>query len=475
MKHLILFIARKELKILHRQKSFGILLAIIILLLGFSLYAGQVAYKQKQAMVSKAQKERRAEWLNQGNKHPHIASHYGTYVFKQKTALSFFDSGLDNFTGTAAYLESLYPHEFMFRPVLEYGNMIRFGELSAALVLRLLLPLLLIFAIFSTFTKERETGTLKLLVGQGVDMRTIYLGKVTAFSFIVLLVTVPFFTLLYFLGLSENTATLPDFGLRSLSLFFLYTFYLLIIVQLSAWVSLRSSHARNSLLGLLIFWILSGIILPKMAANLGESLYPLPSMIAHKEAIKKDIANGMTPEETRTKRMEKLKQRYLKKYGVDSLKHLPISFSAVMQQGDEDYAGKVADIHTARLNGQMARQNGVGGLLGFVAPYIAVRNLSMAFTATDWYSTNDFEEKTETYKRDLVRAMHKDMELNTKGIGFYDYKPGRELWETVPEFTYQWPRLVQTIQHFKMEFLSLSLWLLLIVFLSVSPKKFCLS
>ena len=161
-----------------------------------------------------AQEERRAEWLDQGNKHPHIAAHYGTFVFKQKTLLSLFDFGLDTYTGTSVYLEAHYPHEFMFRPVQGYGNMIRFGELSAALVLQLLLPLLIIFITFQTFTKEKETGTFKLLISQGVSIRSIYLGKLLAYFLIISIIIIPFFMGLYILGINQTTnSVISDMGI----------------------------------------------------------------------------------------------------------------------------------------------------------------------------------------------------------------------------------------------------------------------
>ncbi|MDD7884483.1 DUF3526 domain-containing protein [Flavivirga sp. 57AJ16] len=472
MKRQVFLISGKELKGLARQNSLKILFTIIMVLLGFALYAGHIAYKQQKIMVETAQKERRAEWLDQGDKHPHIAAHYGTYVFKPKTLLSLFDFGLDTYTGTSVYLEAHYPHEFMFRPAQGYGNMIRFGELSAALVLQLLLPLLIIFITFQTFTKEKETGTLKLLVSQGVSIRSIYLGKVLAYSIIVFTIMVPFFTGLYIVGTIENTSSvITDMGVRVLLLFLVYIGYLWAFTNFSVWISLKSSSARNALLTLLIFWIVTGIIIPKTSANLGETLYPLPSMKIYKEAIQNDIANGMNPNETKEKRMARLKEDYLQQYGVDSLNQLPLNFEGIQMQEGEEYTNKVYDFHDAALYKKFELQNRAGSLMGFVAPYIAVRNLSMAFAATDWYSFNDFQEKTNNYRRHLIRSMNNDMAKNSRYGEFYEYKAGRNLWETISDFKYLTPKVTMIFKYYGMELASLSLWVLIMFILIPSSSK----
>lgn len=472
MKRQVFLIAGKELKVLARQNSLKILFAIIIILLGFALYAGHIAYKQQSIMVETAHKERRAEWLDQGNKHPHIAAHYGTYVFKPKTLLSLFDFGLDTYTGTSVYLEAHHPHEFMFRPVQGYGNMIRFGELSAALVLQLLLPLLIIFITFQTFTKEKETGTLKLLVSQGVSIRSIYLGKVLAYSLIVFAIMVVFFTGLYIVGVYDKTnSVIGDMGLRILLLFFVYVGYLWAFTNLSVWISLKSSSARNALLTLLIFWISTGIIIPKTSANLGETLHPLPSMKTYKEAILQDITNGMNPNDTKEKRLARLKALYLKEYGVDSLNQLPLNFEGIQMQEGEEYANKVYDFHGAALFKKFELQNRAGSLMSFVAPYIALRNLSMAFAATDWYSFNDFQQKTNTYRRHLIRTMNNDMAKNSRFGEFYEYKAGRNLWETISDFKYLTPKVTIIFKYYLMELASLLLWILIMFILIPSSSK----
>jgi ABC-2 type transport system permease protein len=472
MKNQIFLIAKKELTSVIRQNSLKILFTIIIVLLGFAVYGGHIAYKHQTAMVETAQKERRTEWLDQGHKHPHIAAHYGTFVFKQKTPLSLFDFGLDTYTGTSVYLEAHYPHEFMFRPAQGYGNMIRFGELSAALVLQLLLPLLIIFITFQTFTKERKTGTFKLLISQGTSIRSIYIGKILAYFVIILVIMVPFFIGLYTVGLNEtNSSAMNDIGFRTLLLFLLYIGYLWIFTNFSVWISLKASSSRSALLTLLIFWVVTGIIIPKTSANLGETLHPLPSMKIYKEGIQHDIANGMAINESKEERLVRLKEKYLQEYNVDSIHKLPLNFSGIEMQEGEEYANKVYDFHEKKLHKKFELQNKTESLMSFIAPYIAIRNLSMAISATDWHSFNDFQRKTKNYRRHLIRTMNYDMAKNSRYGEFYEYKAGRNLWETISDFKYQALIVTETLKYYKIELASLALWFLAILFLTPSTFK----
>ena len=73
-------------------------------------------------------------------------------------------------------------------------------------------------------------------------------------------------------------------------------------------------------------------------------------MKIYKEGIQHDIANGMTINETKEKRLAKLKENYLQKYKVDSLHKLPLNFSGIQMQEGEEYANKVYDFHEKTLH-----------------------------------------------------------------------------------------------------------------------------
>ena len=469
----LLLIARKEIKIALRERLIVSLGLIIILLLGVALYAGYVAYQQQQAIIKQTQAEKRQEWLNQGDKHPHIAAHYGTFVFKPKTALSLFDFGLDAFTGTSVYLEAHHQHEFMFRPAQDHSSMIRFGELSAALVLQILVPLLIIFLAFASFTRERESGTLKLLMSQGISFRTLSWGKIVAYGIMLAAILLPFVLGLVLLSVSSiRQDTIPDIAVRTILLALIYGVYLFLFIAFSVWVSLRSSTGRNALLTLLTGWIFLAILMPKTVANLSESFYTLPSMREFKAQIDKDKLNGLDGQTPRSVRMANLEKEYLEKFEVDSVQQLPFNFEGVSMQAGEEYGNKIYDYHLNKLRKIFHQQNRMGSIASLFNPFLAVQHLSMALSGTDMHTFIHFEEKVEEYRRKLIRKMNNDMAENSRYGDFYGYEAGGDLWQEIADFSYQTPTAGDLLRFYYLEILSLFLWVsLVLLLLHIANRK----
>lgn len=463
---LISLIAWKEIKTALREKLVLALGGIIVLLLGLSLFAGYLNYQQQQTIITHTQEVKRQEWLNQGDKHPHIAAHYGTFVFKPKTVLSLFDFGLDTYTGTSVYLEAHHQHEFMFRPAQDHSSMIRFGELSAALVLQILMPLLIIFLAFASFTRERESGTLKLLMSQGVSFQTLTWGKILAYGAILAVFLFPFLMGIMLISVGEfQQDAIPDVAIRLLLFALLYGVYLFLFIAFSVWVSLCSSTGRNALLTLLSSWIFLAILMPKTVANLSENVYQLPSMREFKAAIEEDKANGLDGKSTRSIRMARLEKEYLEKYGMDSVQQLPFNFEGVSMQAGEEYNNKIYDFHLGKLRKIFQQQNGLGSIACLFNPFLSVQHLSMALSGTDPHTFIHFEDEVEDYRRELVRKMNNDMAENSHYGEFYGYKAGSKLWAEVEDFSYQTPTALALLKHYWIEVISLAFWLGIILLL----------
>ncbi|NJN24902.1 MAG: DUF3526 domain-containing protein [Cyclobacteriaceae bacterium] len=457
-------ILSKEIKVALREKLIVTLGIIIILLLGVALYAGYVSYEQQQATITKTKKEKRKEWLNQGDKHPHIAAHYGTFVFKPKTILSLFDFGLDAYTGTSVYLEAHFQHEFMFRPAQDHSSMIRFGELSAALVLQILVPLLIIFLAFASFTLERESGTLKLLISQGVSFHTLTWGKILAYCIMLMAILLPFLLGILMLSITGiESEAIPDVAVRVLLLTTFYGIYLFLFISLAVWVSLKSSTGRNALLTLLVCWIFFTILMPKTVANLSESFYTLPSMRLFKAQVEADKLNGLDGKTPRSVRMANLERKYLEEYQVDSVQQLPFNYEGVSMQAGEEFGNQVYDYNLSQLRGLFQKQNRLGSIASLINPFLSVQHLSMALSGTDMHTSIHFEEKVEAYRRELIRKMNNDMAQNSEYGEFYGYKAGSKLWQEIEDFSYETPTAFTILENYKLELASLFLWVALIL------------
>lgn len=468
-----LYIIKKEIKETIREKLIFILALTLVFLLSISLYFGWAANKQKKLVTEQAQLQKQEEWVQQGDKHPHIAAHYGTYIFKPNSAFSLFDPGLNNFTGTSVYLEAHYRHEFMFRPAQDHSSMIRFGELSPVLVLQILLPLLIIFLSFNAFTKEREQETLKLLVAQGIPIQKIIWGKVFAYLAIILTVLSPFLIIAVNYALSNSIqANISDLTSRLVIIVFLYLLYTVLFLGFSVLVSLKASNSRNSILILLSLWFLFTVIIPKAASNIGESLFPHPSMKEYQAAVQLDIERGLNEDGTRSERTERLKQEILKEYDAKRVQDLPFNFEGISIQANEEYGSKVSNDHREKLEEIFHKQNRVATYASIINPYLAIRNLSMALSSTDLHAFIHFQENVIEYRIQLIKVMNDDMAFNSNYGEFFEYKAGQDLWESVPPFTYSPLTLWKALAPYKFELVMIISWCLaLLFFLQHSSKK----
>ena len=96
---------------------------------------------------------------------------------------------------------------------------------------------------------------------------------------------------------------------------------------------------------MIIVWLLWTVFLPKTIGNFTESLSPLPTRFELKTEMKEDRSKGIDGHNPSDERRYQLEKETLEKYNVDSLSQLPINFSGILLQADEEYGNKVWDKH----------------------------------------------------------------------------------------------------------------------------------
>lgn len=432
-------IARNEFTQTLRDRRFVMAGGVVLLLLLVAAWTGFRNYQSLADKREKANQTARAAWLSQPEKNPHSAAHYGTFAFRPKSDLSFLDTGLDTYTGASVYLEGHRQNDTKFSAAEDATVLIRFGEMTVAFVLQLLIPLLIIFLCFSTFTREREENTLKLLVSQGASMADLYWGKVLGFSRVVGLVVGPSLLLAGGLLFAQTGFQPTTDSLLRLALFALiYAFYFFLFVAGSLFVSARSESSRGSLLTLLGVWIVACVLLPKATANLGESLFSIPSSYAFNRQIHKDGEKGIDGHNPSSARAKELEKKILAQYGVDSVSKLPVNFDGIVMQEGEKYTSLVYQKHFGALQEQFQKQNSLATVVGFLNPYLAVRDLSMGLSGSDYEHFLDFKAKAEQYRFGLVEGLNNEMKTFSK-TGDWDKKVSRDFWTKTPDFTYQLP------------------------------------
>jgi len=453
----------KALRDTRLQVSGGILLILMLT----AVLVGRQGQKQIQAEREKAQSAMYDKWINQGMKHPHSAAHYGQFAFKPKPVLSFLDVGLDNYTGISVFLEAHKQNEILFSAAQDSNGMTRFGEMTAAFIMQALLPLLIIFLTFNTFTKEREEGTLKLVHAQGLSMRKLLMGKVWGTYLMILLIFIPIVLLAYLLLNQQSTMLDAQVNLKFLTLTVSYAIYFLIFVILGVLISAFTRNSGVSLLTLLGLWIVFSIILPKATTNLADKLYPTPSQFEFKKTIENKVKNGIDGHNPSDIRLASLKQEVLNQYGVETLEELPVNWSGIAMQAGEEYTDQVYDQEFSRIENIFKQQNHISEWSGIVNPFMAIKNLSMALAGTDFQHHITFAKAAENYRRGFVKKMNKDMEVNHKpGMAYGDYNVGKEMWSSIEPFNYDLPKTSSILSNQWRSITALSVWLIGLLLIS---------
>ncbi len=453
-------IARKELTGMLRDGRLRIIAVLLFLLLLTSLFLGWKSYEAQSAERNEANAASRRQWEDQGDRNPHGAAHFGVYVFKPERPLSLADKGVDAFTGISVWLEAHSQNPFRYRPAEDATALQRFGELTAANTLQLLVPLFIIILCFSAFSGEREDGTLRQVLSLGVSPTVLALGKalgvVCALGVFLIPATIIGVIALRLAGGAEFVASdLPNVALMTLG----YLLYFGAFIGVSLLVSAVSSSSRIALVVLLGFWILNGLLMPRLTADFAERIYPTPSTKDFWEAVNKEIKEGVDGHNSADTRTADLKKKVLEQYKVSKVEDLPVNFDGIALQTSEEHGNEVFDKHYGALWNTYAAQDGVYRLTAWFAPYLAVRSFSMSLAGTDFENHRHFAVAAETYRREMVKKMNDDVAFNSRS-GDWEYKQGKSLWQSVPPFSYQKPDTLSLFKSQLTNLLTLAVWCL---------------
>lgn len=457
---MVKMIARKEFIEMIRDGRYVCAAVVVTLLLLAALAAGWKSQQEAQAERAAARRAAREHWVGQGAKNPHTAAHFGTYVFKPEGPLAFADRGVVPYVGAAFYLEAHWQNPDQYRPVEDRPPVQRFGELTAASVLQHLLPLLIALLSFPTFAGEREQGALRQLLSLGVSGRRLALGKALGIAASLGLLIAPAAAvgaaaLAILAGAGDWTATASRAALMA----FGYLLYLGGFIGVSLAVSALAPSSRFALVALLAFWIANSLILPRAVSDISKRVYPTPSSFEFHERIYRDKANGIDGHNPEDRRLEALKARTLKEHGASRLEDLPINFEGIALQEGEEYTNALFDRYYGDLWDAFERQNRLHQLGGLLAPFLAVRSLSMGLAGTDFAQHRHFAIAAEGYRRRLVKMMNDDLTAKSK-TGDFSYFADARLWEQVPEFEYQAPSAGWALKRQSWGLAVLVLWFL---------------
>lgn len=467
---MLLHIIRKEFRDTVRDGRFvwtGVIVAALLLV---ALIVGLMRFEEERALKDAAAAETRQQWLDQGEKNPHAAAHYGVYAFKPSTYLSLFDPGVNSYTGSVTLLEAHKQNDFKYKEAQDSTALQRFGDLSAAMILQLLIPLLIILLTFSAVSGEREEGTLRQILSLGVSRSKLIWGKAlgVALTLTVTLLPAVLIGSATIIVLSQSQPIdehlLKAMPAKIALLCLTYLAYFWLFIGLSLVVSTVTRSSRAALTILLGFWIVNGLLLPRAASDIGRQVYPTPSAFQFANTVSAEKAKGPMPHNPNHPNHLAFRAQVLKQYGVSRIEELPVNFYGVALQADEEHGYKVFDRLYNALWDDFDKQAHLQQVLGLLSPHLAVRSISMALAGTDFALHRDFATAAENYRRTMQAAMNQQLRDGAAGKSVFEadwvYTAGKDVWAKVPPFDYDPPELDAVVGKETTALVVLIAWLL---------------
>jgi len=472
--HAEILIAKQLRDSVFKNKAVFIITLFIGVLLLYAAFSGWENYTAQNETSEKYQHESREDWLKNPDKNPHRMAHYGNFAFRKSTSLSVFEFGMEPFFGNAIFLEAHKQNTANFSEAGFSNSMLRFGEISIAMVLQVLLPLLIFFLGFNAIAYERENDTLKILLTQGINWKQLLFGKILGIASVIMLLFIPTIIVLVLLWLFlQNFSVSADEGLKLLLFIFFHFVYLIFFCTIAVLISAISKTSKNALVSLIGIWLLFTIILPRTTQALGAYIYEAPSKIKFNSDIEKDILKQGDSHNPNDPHYKAIKDSLLRAYNVDSVQKLPFNYSGFIMTEGEKISSRIYNEHLAELLKVYKKQNSFSKTVSFFNPYIAMKNLSMGLSNTDYDSYVDFQKQAEDYRYKMAQKMNA---LQIKYISnTKSDKPkiiGKEHWADVEEFHYEPKGILTVLKNEFISIISIVLWItLLFILIKIAAKK----
>ncbi|MFO1206393.1 MAG: DUF3526 domain-containing protein [Burkholderiales bacterium] len=435
-------IIRKDLTEALRDRRFVLIAVLLAGLLIVATTTGVARFTGSTATVGSADAATYGQWLDQGQKNPHAAAHYGLYAFKPETPFAFAERGINDFAGQSIWLEAHYQNLAQGRSAQDAVSIERLGALTAGFLLQIVMPLLIIVLGFRSFAGERESGVLAQTLAAGAPVRSLLAGKAIGAGAAILTLVAP---LIVIGALSLAWMSQPGFaGLsRALLLILAYGAYAAIWLLLTVSASALMKSSRAALVTLVGLWAVTAFVVPRLAADAARTLAPTPTYQSFKASMDADMTNGLDGE-TQEQYQARLTAETLARYSVAAPEQLPVNLQGLRFTWLEAWGGRIFDLHFGRLYDTYAAQDRVHQWAALLSPLVAIRQVATAIAATDLETHRRFVAAAERHRRAYIEVMNVDMTANSR-TGDRNYQASSALWRRIGAFRFTPPPPLESL------------------------------
>jgi ABC-2 type transport system permease protein len=450
-------IARHEVRLALRSGTLAVLTLVVGVLLVTVTVIGVARHETAREQRTRYQQLVASQFRDQPDRHPHRVAHYGFIVFRSPAPLGFFDPGLEDHAGSTIFLEAHRQNGATFSDAAQADGLRRMGDLTMASVLQVFVPLLVFGVGGPMLTRERESGTLSLLLCQGASWHAVVWGKWLATLVISVGVVLPGVVAAFaWLALGTTAAVGADAWLRLVSLAAAHVAYMAACAGIAVAVSVRQRTSRGALITLLGAWALLWVVLPRVAPMAAASLYPLPARAEFEARVERRLRELGDSHDPDDPRFQALRRDTLARYGVTRVEDLPVNYNGLVTMEGERLSTQAYAAHRDALVSIYARQMRLLDVASLLSPVLAMRQTSMTLAGTDLPHVLAFEDQAEQYRYTLVQTLN---ELHATAIAHardrYDGSGERDVpsrqrisadhWDDLPVFAPHLPSLREAL------------------------------
>lgn len=437
-------IAREEWRLLWRDRVAVMGLVLLLLLTAISAFTAWQQRRGADAERARYQEQVDHEFEAQPDRHPHRMVHYGQFAFRPVNPLAAFDAGIDPYTGHTLYLEGHRQNSANFGDVRQSSLMLRFGQLTPAFVLQVLAPLLLIFVGHASVARERETGTLRLLITQGLLPGQLVAGKLLLLVGVAGLALAPVVLTLAWIAMASSAPA-------SLALLLMggYGIWLLLWAIAVVGVSTLAARGRDALIVLLALWAVTVVLVPRLGADLVAWSQPLPTRFETDIAVARDLAAMGDSHNPDDPYFNEFRKQVLAQYGVTRVEELPVNYKGLLGMEGERLTSALFDRYADASFSEQAQQLRHVEAFSLFSPVLALRRVSMIASGTDLHAYRRFLEQAEHHRYELVQKLNR---LQAEKFTYAtdrssrESRIGREHWQGIADFRYEAEAPAETLR-----------------------------
>jgi ABC-type transport system involved in multi-copper enzyme maturation permease subunit len=345
-----------------------------------------------------------------------------------------------------------------------------FGKLDFVFIIQMVASLIVLLFASDLIAGEKEMGTLRAILANGVPRHTVLLGKLTGgFLTVWIPFGVTFVMGLLFLGLLSFPIDGPGIPARLGAVFVATSVFLFAYYAIGLMVSASSARSRTSLVAILLVWITLQAVIPRLSDLLASAVYPIRTETV--VSMQKDLAIKTIDRE----KALALGTKYEALFGPISPGKTPVeppdkkkefeAFDADLSaRASEQKASQIREIESAYQR-EKKRQRGIASALSLLSPSAAFSLLMTDICGTGEIDRADYYQSVLDHQRTLDADLYGYVKKRTLiypsgGSGSSSSITKMVDLKSLPAFTVRRSRLTDAFAGNWGSLISLAFWLI---------------